>query len=79
VGYHPDEAGRIIVTSLRAGQPLRLRISDPLGTFLHEEELPPMRPEEDRKVEVTIRQVVHDFRGIVVNEEGKPLAGAKVW
>ncbi|MCI0589289.1 MAG: sigma-70 family RNA polymerase sigma factor [Planctomycetes bacterium] len=76
--FSPDGAGRARLCSLRPSLPLTLRVLDWCGFVVEERELPPLGEFETRVVEAVIRTRPRDFRGRVLDEEGRPLAGAQV-
>ena len=76
--FSTDGAGRVRLCSLRPSLPLTLRVLDWCGFVVEERELPPLGEFETRVVEAVIRARPRDFHGKVLDEEGRPLAGAQV-
>jgi hypothetical protein len=79
-----DERGQLRFDALRPGRAIDLRViarggrDVPRGLVLHEQSLPPLAPEELRRVAIQLDEALVVVRGCVLDAQGRPIAHATI-
>jgi hypothetical protein len=75
--YRPDKKGEVLLTGLRPGIPLTLSGRGQDGGTVVEETIT-LEPGEDREIELSVNEAPRTLMGVVQDEAGRRLVGAKV-
>jgi RNA polymerase sigma factor (sigma-70 family) len=76
--FEMNGSGRTRVCSIRPSLSLTLRVVDPFGFAVEGREIAPLAESETRVVEAVVRARPRLFTGRVLDEDGRPLAGAQL-
>jgi hypothetical protein len=73
-----DERGLVELQSLKPGLPLTLSVEDELGFSVHEEQVAPLRAQEERELTIRLTREPSVLEGRVEDALGQPLERAQV-
>ena len=79
INFHVDRKGRATLNGIKPGLPLKLTVIERFGeTLIDAQAVLPLQEEEHREIDIILPRSPRDLQGCVLDENGRPLADAKI-